>query len=345
MLAHEHGAIDAIRRWPQSRDLLFDTRTASDHQITGLIARGVANHRFVLAYVPERPPVLPVKATPAVKAPVAKPPPGVAPTAAQQANAAVAAMSPVERIIAALQRSARFMGPELATAFAQVFTLRNLEIFAALMLASAAANTNPVTGAVFDSAMLLFVYYQAGSVGVHALGLLLSTTIDAIRAGTEAQLDEAGKNYAHAFVGLGGAIFMAWLARRMVAEKGGGDVEARSTPPSEPAPAARTVEPAAAARPGSSFADNAKLQDHWQRHGTDFGATSAREYQSQASDFLTGPKPAGVLEKLRANGDLVRFDPATDEFGILSPTNIRTYFAPDPLVHGLPTNLDYFNAQ
>jgi RES domain-containing protein len=197
----------------------------------------------VLVYVPERPPALPATATPALtsKVPAAKPPPGIAPTAAQQTNAAVAAMSPIERIIAALQRSARFMGPELAAAFAQVFTLRNLEIFAALMLASAAANTNPVTGAVFDSAMLLFVYYQAGSAGVHALGLLLSTTIGAIRAGTEAQLDDAAKNYAHDFVGLGGAIFMAWLARRMLTEKGGGEVEPRrgdsqsSSEPIEPA--------------------------------------------------------------------------------------------------------------
>ncbi|MNI14259.1 hypothetical protein D3C73_675120 [compost metagenome] len=97
---------------------------------------------------------------------------------------------------------------------------------------------------------------------------------------------------------------------------------------------------------GAKFADQAKLDDHYARHGNDFGAKNALEYQAQADKFLTAAKPAGVLEKARANGDIVRYNPNTDEFGVVSSGgSIRTYYKPDPAVHGKASNLDYFNAQ
>jgi filamentous hemagglutinin len=97
---------------------------------------------------------------------------------------------------------------------------------------------------------------------------------------------------------------------------------------------------------GSKFVDQAKLDDHFARHGGDFGAKNALEYQAQADRFLTVSKPAGVLEKVRPNGDVVRYNPATDEFGVISSGgSISTYYKPDPAVHGKGSNLDYFNAQ
>jgi filamentous hemagglutinin len=94
------------------------------------------------------------------------------------------------------------------------------------------------------------------------------------------------------------------------------------------------------------FADAAKLLDHFARHGTDFGATSAAQYEAMADTFLNGPRGAGVLQKTRANGDIMRYDPATQAFGVVKPDGtIRTYYKPDPAVHGYPTNRDYFNAQ
>jgi filamentous hemagglutinin len=41
----------------------------------------------------------------------------------------------------------------------------------------------------------------------------------------------------------------------------------------------------------------------------------------------------------------VRFDPATDEFGVLSAAGeVRTYFRPVPgVTHKQSTNLEYFN--
>lgn len=97
---------------------------------------------------------------------------------------------------------------------------------------------------------------------------------------------------------------------------------------------------------GSKFADQLKLNDHFGRHGTDFGANSATEYEQMADAFLTGPKGPNTLEIVRPNGDIVRFDPTTDAFGVVSANGtIRTYYVPDPAVHGYSTNLDYFNAQ
>jgi filamentous hemagglutinin len=88
------------------------------------------------------------------------------------------------------------------------------------------------------------------------------------------------------------------------------------------------------------------LLDHFERHGADFGAISPSEYERMASDILRQSNPEVALEKIRKNGDIVRYNPSTEEFGILSKDGvIRTYYKPDPSVHGLKTNLEYFNAQ
>ena len=92
-----------------------------------------------------------------------------------------------------------------------------------------------------------------------------------------------------------------------------------------------------------SVAENAFR--HFKDHGADFDAKNAVDYVRKAQDFLHNPGP-GVLSKTRVNGDVVRFDPATDAFGVMDKTGAsRTFYKPDPAKHGYPTNLDYFNAQ
>lgn len=49
---------------------------------------------------------------------------------------------------------------------------------------------------------------------------------------------------------------------------------------------------------------------------------------------------------LEHNGDVVRFHLTTEKFRSVKPDGtIRTYYKPDPAMHGRPTHLDYFNAQ
>lgn len=92
------------------------------------------------------------------------------------------------------------------------------------------------------------------------------------------------------------------------------------------------------------FADSIRQGDHFQRHGSDFGAATPKEYEALADLFLGGPASADVLQGTRAsNGDLLRYNRVTGEFGILTSVGIiRTYYRPDPAVHGCATNEEYF---
>ena len=99
-------------------------------------------------------------------------------------------------------------------------------------------------------------------------------------------------------------------------------------------------------RPDGKFSSEKELQRHFDDHGNDFGAKNPAEYRAQADKFLNTERSPGTLEKIRGNGDIVRFNPKTDEFGVSRPDGtIRTYYKPNPQIHGKPTNLDYFNAQ
>lgn len=96
------------------------------------------------------------------------------------------------------------------------------------------------------------------------------------------------------------------------------------------------------------FASSKLLNSHFKKHNGEFNQpfTSIQDYAQAAMHFMTGPLPTGVLEKINTKGDIVRYNPNTDEFGVLSNTGrIRTYFILDLKLHDKPSNLDYFNAQ
>jgi hypothetical protein len=84
---------------------------------------------------------------------------------------------------------------------------------------------------------------------------------------------------------------------------------------------------------------------HFVDHGIQVGARDVLEYVRKAQGFLRNPPP-GTLTKVRPNGDVVRYHPATNTFGVMDSTGApRTFFKPDPTVHGMSSNLDYFHAQ
>jgi filamentous hemagglutinin len=134
-------------------------------------------------------------------------------------------------------------------------------------------------------------------------------------------------------------------------------VEPEQPPIEPPVEEGRSETGAGATNPSSSsdgpsetarFSSEELLNGHFEDHGSDFGATTASEYEQQASDFLTNQENPDILEFERVRGyragDTVRFNPETDEFGVISPDgSIRTYYRPDPNVHGFATNPDYFN--
>jgi len=92
------------------------------------------------------------------------------------------------------------------------------------------------------------------------------------------------------------------------------------------------------------FADQNKLASHFNKHNDEFNPpfASEQEYEQAAKKFLSGEPSSDVLQRVRPNGDIVRFNPTTNEFGVISKSGvIRTYFIPDPIKNGI-SNLEYF---
>ena len=105
------------------------------------------------------------------------------------------------------------------------------------------------------------------------------------------------------------------------------------------------------------FEDPVKRFEHFYDHGADFSASDEYTYEAMANRFLTDSKPIHVLECLRGGGDLIRFDPRSNAFGVLARNGIiRTYYKPVrcqdlPTVlrnikrcHNHATNEQYFRA-
>lgn len=107
------------------------------------------------------------------------------------------------------------------------------------------------------------------------------------------------------------------------------------------------------------FENPIKRREHFGWHRIDFGVKKVAVYEMLADRFLCGPQPAGTFQCTRSpGGDMVRFNQATNEFGILSRDNvIRTYYTPRfcataPAIfvaakkcHNRPTHLDYAQRQ
>ncbi len=90
------------------------------------------------------------------------------------------------------------------------------------------------------------------------------------------------------------------------------------------------------------------LDDHFGRHGGDFGAAykSAEEYAQGASDFLKRSQAEGLPTKVADDGTIRIYEPSTNTFASYNPDGTtKTFFKPDPSKHGYRTNMDYWKAQ
>jgi hypothetical protein len=68
--------------------------------------------------------------------------------------------------------------------------------------------------------------------------------------------------------------------------------------------------------------------EHFQKHGREFAAATADEYETLADLFLGGPLCVTCAECMRRSGDTIRYDGGLSQnFGILSSTgHILTFF-------------------
>ena len=113
----------------------------------------------------------------------------------------------------------------------------------------------------------------------------------------------------------------------------------------------------------SGFRSNLELRQHYADHGAEFRVTTIAEYEALADALWADPKPAHIHEYRRRRGDIIRYDPTTEAFGVVDNKSvIRTFFKPIPCAsisvvverimmkqsgkcHDYATNLEYFRVR
>lgn len=78
------------------------------------------------------------------------------------------------------------------------------------------------------------------------------------------------------------------------------------------------------------FASRQKFSDHYEKHGNEFGSISREEYLRQAQELRDRPLDSSILEAVRSDGVITRFDKTTGAFlAFNADWVIRTYFKPN----------------
>lgn len=99
-----------------------------------------------------------------------------------------------------------------------------------------------------------------------------------------------------------------------------------------PAPASGAV--AREAPPGwgatVGFADQRRLEEHYDKHGAEFGRITKHDYLRQAQLLRDARVGGPILETVRKDGVITRFDRDTGAFIAFNPNGvIRTFFKPN----------------
>lgn len=78
------------------------------------------------------------------------------------------------------------------------------------------------------------------------------------------------------------------------------------------------------------FASAERLDEHYQKHGAEFGHITKQDYLHQAQLLRDAPVGDPVLQTVRHDGVVTRFDRQTGAFIAVNPNGvIRTFFKPN----------------
>ena len=81
---------------------------------------------------------------------------------------------------------------------------------------------------------------------------------------------------------------------------------------------------------GPGFRSPAQLDEHYAKHGHEFGAITKTEYLRLAQQLRDAPPGGPILEARRPNGEFSRFDRRHGYFGAYNRNGIiRTFFIPN----------------
>ena len=84
----------------------------------------------------------------------------------------------------------------------------------------------------------------------------------------------------------------------------------------------------AAAGPG--FASKRQFDEHYKKHGREFGNISQSEYLRLAQELRDAPPGGPILEAVKPGGVVTRFDKSHGYFGAYNDDRtIRTFFVPN----------------
>ena len=104
----------------------------------------------------------------------------------------------------------------------------------------------------------------------------------------------------------------------------------QALPPSTNASPVAAASQAAIKHPDIGFASRQKWLDHVEKHGREFGNVTADEYLRQAQTLRDRAAGGDVLESVRRDGVVTRFDKQSGTFlAFNSDLTIRTCFKPN----------------
>jgi len=81
---------------------------------------------------------------------------------------------------------------------------------------------------------------------------------------------------------------------------------------------------------GPGFRSKRLFDEHYAKHGREFGSISQEEYLHRAQALRDAPVGGPILEAIKAGGVVTRFDRRSGGFGAYNPDRtIRTFFIPN----------------
>ncbi len=81
---------------------------------------------------------------------------------------------------------------------------------------------------------------------------------------------------------------------------------------------------------GPGFRSQGQFEEHYRKHGREFGRISPQEYLRLAQQLRDAPAGGDILEAVKPGGVVTRFDRRHGYFGAYNPDRtIRTFFIPN----------------
>ena len=81
---------------------------------------------------------------------------------------------------------------------------------------------------------------------------------------------------------------------------------------------------------GPGFRSRRQFEEHYAKHGREFGSISPQEYLARAQALRDAPAGGPILQAVTPDGIVSRFDRRSGAFGAYNPDRtIRTFFIPN----------------